>query len=489
MKDRLVQMLKEGNFVGSGESVLGKAKYVEALQDMPFVKLLSEPVCVVASEKMKNARISGCLHVTPQTSVLINALASILGVQLRWSACNMESTSDDIAQFMVENGFAVFAKRNETIEEYWLCIASSLMFEDINGGFVGPTSLVDDGGDATLFLIEGIYHNDIEMMSRIDSLAFVNPGAFETKIRRAVISAVIEIAPLFFTNLLKDFRGVTEETTTGIVRANILAQSGILPFPVVNVNGSAVKSKFDNLYGSRESVIDAIQRSTRVMLGGKVVVVLGYGSVGKGVASAFRAQGCRVIVTEIDPICALQALMEGYEVLQLSQVLPFGDIFITTTGCKDVIIADHIHFMKDGAILANAGHFNSEIAVEVMDKEFERVEVMSGIVDYFIEDRFGKKKRVRVLAEGRLVNLVNAEGHPSMVMSCSMAVQLLGQMTLYADIRRQGMIFGLSTLLDEQVARVHVSFLGGNLTVLTDEQADYLGVPVCGPYKNEYYRY
>ena len=322
------------------------------------------------------------------------------------------------------------------------------------------------------------------MMSRIDSLGFIEPESVETKVRRSVRDAVLEIVPDFFDNLKEYFRGVTEETTTGVLRANMLAQAGILPFPIVNVNGSAVKSKFDNLYGSRESVIDAIQRSSRKMLGGKVVVVLGYGSVGKGVAQAFRGQGCRVIITEIDPICALQALMEGYDVLQLSQTLSFGDIFITTTGCKDVITVNDVFLMKSGAILVNAGHFNSEIAVDKMNAVFEHVEVGSGVTEYVVEG-----KKILVLAGGRLVNLVNAEGHPSMVMSCSMAVQLLGQMTLYSNIQRIGMIFGLSTVLDEQVARVHVDYLGGNLTVLTDEQAEYLGVPVCGPYKNEYYRY
>lgn len=498
--DQLREMLEVGSWVSetAGSVREGGRKVAEARGDMPFRALLGEPLVIGSLKAIKGARITGCLHVTPQTAVLVETLSQELPkhleLQIRWSACNVDSTSDSVARYLVSTAqVPLFAKRGESLLQYWLCIAASLMFKS-GSGYVGPTSLIDDGGDATLFLIEGYLMNR-GLIEEADKLGFVHSDSHETRIRRDVIKIVSEMQPDFFD--LPDFRGVSEETTTGIARARALIDVDLLKFPVVNVNGSAVKSKFDNLYGSRESVVDAIQRSTRVMLGGKVVVVLGYGSVGKGVAQAFRGQGCRVIVTEVDPICALQALMEGYEVTTMARLLDRGegDVFITTTGCCDVITVEHVRKMKNGAILANAGHFNSEIAVDEMNKMFEHEEVALGITEYVIScdpQKLGIKvpaKKVKVLAQGRLVNLVNAEGHPSMVMSCSMAVQLLGQLCLYGEILRSGYVCGLGTIIDEQVAHVHLAFLGGHVEKLSEQQATYLGIPQQGPFKDEYYRY
>lgn len=393
-----------------------------------------------AQQPLKGARIAGSLHMTIQTAVLIETLTA-LGAEVRWSSCNIFSTQDHAAAAIAASGVAVFAWKGMNEEEYWWCIEQTL---DFNGQ--GPNMLLDDGGDLTKYVLE----NRPEM--------------------------------------LKDIKGVSEETTTGVHRLYELANVGKLPLPAFNVNDSVTKSKFDNLYGCRESLADGIKRATDVMVAGKVVVVAGYGDVGKGCAHSMRSLGARVIVTEIDPICALQAAMEGYQVMKMDDAAKLGDIFVTATGCSDVIRGEHMEVMKDQAIVCNIGHFDSEIQIAYLNQKSELTkENVKPQVDQYI---WPDGRRITVLAEGRLVNLGCATGHPSFVMSTSFTNQVMAQIELYTNPGKyENKVYVLPKLLDEKVARLHLPKLAVHLDKLTASQAAYLGISPEGPYKPEHYRY
>ena len=426
-----------------------------------------------ASQPLKGARIAGCLHMTIQTAVLIETLIA-LGAEVRWASCNVFSTQDHAAAAMVARGVPVFAKKGESLEEYWDYVDRIFHWPD------GETAnlILDDGGDATLYVILGA-----EAEKNPEVLA--NPGNEEEEIAFARIKRRIAESPGWFAKAVAAIRGVSEETTTGVHRLYRMAEEGRLPFPAINVNDSVTKSKFDNLYGCRESLVDGIRRATDVMLAGKLAVVAGFGDVGKGSAESLRASGARVVVTEIDPICALQAAMQGYEVRTMDEVAPKGDIFVTATGNKDVITIEHMRAMKDRAIVCNIGHFDAEIQVAALrNLPWHRVK------DQVDEIEFPDGKRIILLAEGRLVNLGCATGHPSFVMSASFTNQTLAQIELWqrgADYEPK--VHVLPKHLDERVARLHLDKLGVRLTKLTEEQARYIDVPVEGPYKPDYYRY
>lgn len=394
------------------------------------------------TKPLQGSRIAGCLHMTIQTAVLIETLLK-LGAEVRWSSCNIFSTQNNAAAAVAAMGVPVFAWKGETEEEYWWCIEQSLKFA--NG--LGPNLLLDDGGDLTL------------------------------------------VAHEKHPEMLKEIKGVSEETTTGVHRLYQMAEKGTLGLAAINVNDSVTKSKFDNKYGCRESLADGIKQATNVMIAGKIVVVAGYGDVGKGCAQSMRGFGARVIITEIDPINALQAAMEGFEVTTMEEVAPIGDIFVTTTGCCDIIIGAHMNAMKDGAIVCNIGHFDSEIDVAwlTLQKDIKEINIKPQ-VDKFI---WPDGKSIILLSRGRLVNLGNANGHPSFVMSSSFTNQVLAQLALWQNDGRyeRGKVYTLSKELDEEVARLHLPHLGVKLTKLTQKQADYLGIPLNGPYKAENYRY
>ncbi len=390
------------------------------------------------SQPLKGARITGCLHMTIQTAVLIETLID-LGAQVRWSSCNIFSTQDHAAAAVAKAGVPVFAWKGESEEEYWWCIEQTLHFPE-----GGPNLLLDDGGDLTVYVHQK--HPD----------------------------------------LLKNIHGVSEETTTGVHALYRMLEKGELKIPAINVNDSVTKSKFDNLYGCRESLADGIKRATDVMVAGKVVVIAGYGEVGKGCAQAMRGFGARILVTEIDPICAYQAAMDGYQVLPMDEACSMGDIFVTTTGCKDVVRIDHLKKMKDSAIVCNIGHFDVEIQVAAL-KSFPGIQ-HTNIKPQVDKYTFPDGHSVLLLAEGRLVNLGCATGHPSFVMSNSFSNQVLAQIDLFTQKRAVGVTV-LPKALDEEVARLHLGALGVKLETLTAEQAEYLGVPVEGPYKPDYYRY
>ncbi|PJK11636.1 adenosylhomocysteinase [Lysobacteraceae bacterium NML120232] len=429
---------------------------------------------------LKGVRVTGSLHMTIQTAVLIETLKDI-GADVRWASCNIFSTQDHAAAAIAASGTPVFAWKGETLEEYWDCTLDALSFPDGNGGFLGPQLVVDDGGDVTLLIHKGY---ELEQGS-----AWVNTpsGNHEEQVIKNLLKRVASERPGWWTKVVAEWKGVSEETTTGVHRLYQLAQDGKLLVPAINVNDSVTKSKFDNLYGCRESLADGLKRAMDVMLAGKVAVVCGYGDVGKGSAHSLRAYGARVIVTEIDPICALQAAMEGFEVKTVEDTLGVGDIYVTTTGNKDIITLAHMQGMKDQAIVCNIGHFDNEIQVDALYAAGATKTNIKPQVDKFT---FADGHSIFLLAEGRLVNLGCATGHPSFVMSNSFSNQTLAQIDLWANKDSYAnKVYILPKKLDEEVARLHLEKIGVKLTRLTQEQADYLGVPVDGPYKPEHYRY
>ncbi|WP_425986417.1 adenosylhomocysteinase [Brevundimonas sp. TWP1-2-1b1] len=422
---------------------------------------------------LKGARIAGSLHMTIQTAVLIQTLEA-LGAEVRWASCNIFSTQDHAAAAIAAAGTPVFATKGETLEEYW--DYAHKIFEWADGGY--PNLILDDGGDATLLCVLG-------PKAEKDISVLANPQNEEEEALFKVMKRYIAEKPGFYSAIRDAIGGVSEETTTGVHRLYQMAEKGELPFPAINVNDSVTKSKFDNLYGCRESLVDAIRRGTDVMLSGKVAVVCGYGDVGKGSAASLRQGGARVIVTEIDPICALQAAMEGYEVQTLDDTAGRADIYVTTTGNKDVITVDHMRQMKNNAIVCNIGHFDSEIQVAGL-KNFKWDEIKPQV--HHVEFPDGKK--IILLSEGRLVNLGNATGHPSFVMSASFTNQTLAQIELWTNAKAyDNKVYTLPKHLDEKVAMLHLAKLGAKLTVLTKDQADYINVPVEGPFKADHYRY
>jgi len=428
------------------------------------------------SQPLKGARIAGSLHMTIQTAVLIETLTA-LGADVRWVSCNIYSTQDHAAAAIAASGVPVFAFKGESLEEYWGFTRRMMEWGD--GGT--PNMILDDGGDATMLVHLGL------RAEQGDTTFLDNPGAEEEEVLFALIKKTLSEKPGWFGELAKNIRGVTEETTTGVHRLYIMAKEGKLLFPAINVNDSVTKSKFDNLYGCRESLVDGIRRGTDVMMAGKIAMVAGFGDVGKGSSASLRNAGCRVMVAEIDPICALQAAMEGYEVVTMDEAAPQADIFVTATGNKDVITADHMRKMKDRAIVCNIGHFDNEIDVAgIKNNKWTNIKPQ---VD---EIEFPDGHRVILLSEGRLVNLGNAMGHPSFVMSASFTNQTLAQIELWSK-RDSGEykneVYTLPKRLDEKVARLHLEKIGVNLTKLSDEQAAYIGIKPEGPFKAEHYRY
>jgi len=430
-----------------------------------------------ADKPLEGVRIMGSLHMTIQTAVLIETLKD-LGANVRWCSCNIFSTQDHAAAAIAVSGVPVFAWKGETLEEYWQCTLDALTWPDGKG----PELIVDDGGDATLLIHKGA---DLEEGSEwIESQS----DSQEEQVIKDLLKSIHSEIPDKWTKYLDDWKGVSEETTTGVHRLYQMSEQENLRVPAINVNDSVTKSKFDNLYGCRESLIDGIKRATDVMISGKVAVICGYGDVGKGCAQAFRGQGAQVIVTEIDPICALQAAMEGFRVLTVEDTLGWADIYVTTTGNKDIIRVDHLLMMKDQAIVCNIGHFDNEIQVDALnDSEGVIKETVKPQVDQYT---FSDGRQLYMLAEGRLVNLGCATGHPSFVMSNSFTNQTLAQIDLWEN--RETYVPGVYVLpkkLDEEVALLHLGKIGAKLTQLTEEQADYIGVPQEGPYKPEHYRY
>jgi adenosylhomocysteinase len=426
---------------------------------------------------LAGVRITGSLHMTIQTGVLIETLKE-LGADVRWASCNIFSTQDHAAAAIAASGTPVFAWKGETLEEYWWCTWQAIIFP----GNKGPQLIVDDGGDVTLLI-----HKGYEMENG-DKWVETPSDNHEVKVIKDLLKDIAVKQPGIFHEIVKDLKGVSEETTTGVHRLYEMARAGKLLFPAINVNDSVTKSKFDNLYGCRESLLDGIKRATDVMIAGKVGVVCGYGDVGKGCAAALRGMGAQVIVTEIDPVCALQAAMEGYRVMPIEDTLGTGDIYVTTTGNKDIITLEHMELMKDQAIVCNIGHFDNEIQVDKLNArtDVKRLNIKAQVDKY----TFPAGNSIYMLAEGRLVNLGCATGHPSFVMSNSFTNQTLAQIELWEtrDSREIGVTV-LPKKLDEEVARLHLAKIGVKLTVLSKDQADYIGVAVDGPYKTEHYRY
>ncbi len=439
------------------------------------------------SQPLKGARVTGSLHMTIQTAVLIETLTA-LGAEVRWASCNIFSTQDHAAAAVVvgpegtpedPQGVPVFAWKGETLEEYWWCTDQALTWP----GETGPNMILDDGGDATLLVHNGVGY---EAAGAVPDVASAENE--EHAVILGLLTRSLAEDPQRFTRMAADIQGVTEETTTGVHRLYQFAEQGKLLFPAINVNDSVTKSKFDNKYGCRHSLIDGINRATDVLIGGKVAVICGYGDVGKGCAESLRGQGARVIVTEIDPICALQAAMDGYQVARIEDVLSSADIFITTTGNKDVITAEHMAQMKHQAIVGNIGHFDNEIDMAGLTgiEGIERINIKPQVDEWLFSDGH----TIIILSEGRLLNLGNATGHPSFVMSNSFTNQVIAQIELFTKPSEYGkQVFVLPKHLDEKVARLHLDALGVRLTELTSEQASYLGVPVGGPYKSDHYRY
>ncbi len=424
-------------------------------------------------QPLRGARIAGSLHMTIQTAVLIETLTA-LGADVRWASCNIYSTQDHAAAAIAAAGTPVFAIKGESLVEYW--DYTHRIFEWHGGGF--PNMILDDGGDATLLLHLG-------MQAETNAAVLNHPGNEEEEVLFAAIKKRLKDQPGWYTKLAKEVRGVTEETTTGVHRLYQMAKEGRLLFPAINVNDSVTKSKFDNLYGCRESLVDGIRRGTDVMMAGKVAMVAGFGDVGKGSAASLRQAGCRVMVSEIDPICALQAAMEGYEVTTMEDAAPRADIFCTATGNVDVITIEHMRKMKDRAIVCNIGHFDSEIQVHAL-KNLK----WNNIKPQVDEIAFPDGHRILLLSEGRLVNLGNAMGHPSFVMSSSFTNQTLAQIELWTNQGKyKNQVYTLPKHLDEKVARLHLDKIGVRLTKLTDKQATYISVPQEGPYKGDHYRY
>ncbi|MEE4375943.1 MAG: adenosylhomocysteinase [Candidatus Competibacteraceae bacterium] len=452
-------------------SAWGRKEIAIAETEMPGLVAIREEYR--AQQPLKGARIAGSLHMTIQTAVLIETLAA-LGADIRWASCNIFSTQDHAAAAIAADGIPVFAFKGESLEEYWDFTHRILEWGD--GGT--PNMILDDGGDATLLVTLG-------SRAEKDRSLIAKPTCEEEQVLFAAINKRLDSQPSFYSKVLANIRGVTEETTTGVHRLYTMEKEGRLPFPAINVNDSVTKSKFDNLYGCRESLVDGIKRATDVMIAGKIALVCGYGDVGKGCAQSLRGLGATVWVTEIDPICALQAAMEGYRVVTIDDVADQVDIFVTTTGNVRVIAHDHMARMKDQAIVCNIGHFDSEIDVaSTQQYQWENIKPQ---VDHII---FPDGKRIILLAEGRLVNLGCATGHPSFVMSNSFTNQVLAQMELWNNTGNYtNSVYVLPKHLDEKVARLHLDRIGAKLTQLTEEQANYIGVPVDGPYKPNAYRY
>ena len=433
------------------------------------------------AKPLAGVRVTGSLHMTIQTAVLIETLNDI-GADVRWASCNIFSTQDHAAAAIAATGTPVFAWKGETLEEYWDCTLAALSFPDGQGGFLGPQLVVDDGGDVTLLI-----HKGFELENGSDWVNTVSSN-HEEQVIKDLLKRVASERPGWWHRVVAEWKGVSEETTTGVHRLYQLAEAGKLLVPAINVNDSVTKSKFDNLYGCRESLADGLKRAMDVMLAGKVAVVCGYGDVGKGSAHSLRAYGARVIVTEIDPICALQAAMEGFEVKTVEDTLGMADIYVTTTGNRDIITAAHMQAMKDQAIVCNIGHFDNEIQVDAL-------KALPGITHTNIKPQVDKYTLANgnclfLLAEGRLVNLGCATGHPSFVMSNSFANQTLAQIDLWENKDSyQPKVYILPKKLDEEVARLHLEKIGVKLTTLSQVQADYLGVPVNGPFKPNHYRY
>ena len=451
----------------------GRKEIAIAETEMPGLMALREEYG--KQQPLKGARISGSLHMTIQTAVLIETLVA-LGAEVRWASCNIFSTQDHAAAAIAAAGIPVFAWKGETLDEYWWCTEKCLTWPD--GG--NPNMILDDGGDATLLIHKG---TEYEKAGKVpDAKANDNE---EWKVILGVLKRTLANDKTKWTRMAESIKGVTEETTTGVHRLYQMMEKGQLLFPAMNVNDSVTKSKFDNLYGCRESLIDGIKRATDVMIAGKICVVLGYGDVGKGCAQAFRGMGATTWVTEIDPICALQAAMEGYRVVDMNEACKHGDIFVTTTGNVNVINHDHMAAMKDEAIVCNIGHFDSEIEIASLSKyKWEEIKPQ---VDHVI---FPDGKKIIVLAKGRLVNLGCATGHPSFVMSASFTNQVMAQIELFNNTSNyENKVYVLPKILDEKVARLHLKKIGAHLTVMSKDQADYIGVPVDGPYKPNHYRY
>jgi len=462
----------------------GRKEIHLAEHEMPGLMALREEYG--AAQPLAGARITGSLHMTIQTAVLIETLVA-LGAQVRWASCNIFSTQDHAAAAVavgpdgtVENpkGVPVFAWKGETLEEYWWCTEQALRWPD-----GGPNMVLDDGGDATLLVHKG---TEFEAAGAVPDPSTADSEEYQYVL--ALLGRTLAEDPQLWTTIGQGIKGVTEETTTGVHRLYQMAETGNLLFPAINVNDSVTKSKFDNLYGCRHSLIDGINRATDVMIGGKVAVVLGYGDVGKGCAQSLKGQGARVVVTEIDPICALQAAMEGYQVVTLEDVVETADIFITATGNFNIITADHMARMKHNAIVGNIGHFDNEIDMAGLAKVegVERITIKPQVDEW----RFADGHSIIVLAEGRLLNLGCATGHPSFVMSNSFTNQVIAQIELYGHTDfYERRVYTLPKHLDEKVARLHLDSLGAKLTELRPEQASYLGIPVEGPYKPDHYRY
>ena len=453
-----------------GLADFGRKEIEIAETEMPGLMALREEFG--ASKPLKGARITGSLHMTIQTAVLIETLVA-LGAEVRWASCNIFSTQDHAAAAIAARGIPVFAVKGETLEDYWDYVCRIFDW----GRDTTANMILDDGGDATMFALWGYRVEQGEDL--------FTPSNEEEEIFVSTLKRFLAERPGYLTKSVENIRGVSEETTTGVHRLYELAKSGKLPFPAINVNDSVTKSKFDNLYGCRESLVDAIRRATDVMLAGKVACVAGFGDVGKGSAASLRNGGARVIVTEIDPICALQAAMEGYEVVTMEEATKRADIFVTATGNMDVITLDHMRQMKNMAIVANIGHFDSEIQIGAL-ANFKWIEIKPQVD----EVEFPDGKKIIVLSKGRLVNLGNATGHPSFVMSSSFTNQVLAQIELFtkADTYKNE-VYVLPKHLDEKVARLHLPKLGVKLTELTDKQAAYIGVSTSGPFKPEHYRY
>lgn len=473
MKNNVIETNTDYKIADIKLAAFGRKEIEIAEKEMPGLMSIRRKH---ATEKpLKDVRIMGSLHMTIQTAVLIETLVE-LGAIVRWVSCNIFSTQDHAAAAIAEAGIPVFAWKGETLEEYWWCTNQALSFP----GNKGPQLIVDDGGDATLLLHKGVQIED-------------NPELLKTvpsSIEEGVVYKLLQDSYLEDTQkwhkTTAEWKGVSEETTTGVHRLYQMLEKGELLVPAINVNDSVTKSKFDNLYGCRESLADGIKRATDVMIAGKVVVILGYGDVGKGCAHSMRSYGARVIVTEIDPICALQAAMEGFRVTTIEEALKEGNIFVTTTGNKDVITFDHMSKMKDQAIVCNIGHFDNEIQVEKLDSSTDVIK--TNIKPQVDKYSFNTGNSIFLLAEGRLVNLGCATGHPSFVMSNSFSNQTLAQLELWQNDYEIG-VYMLPKKLDEEVARLHLEQIGVKLTTLTKEQSDYVGIPINGPYKSDHYRY
>ncbi len=453
----------------------GRKEIEIAEKEMPGLMAIREKYA--KEQPLKGVRVSGSLHMTIQTAVLIETLAA-LGANVRWASCNIFSTQDHAAAAIAKAGIPVFAWKGETLEEYWWCTEQMLTFP----GGLGPQLVVDDGGDATLFIHRGYKaENDPGILDEATDNE-------ELKIINRLLKEGLKKDNQKWHNVVKGWKGVSEETTTGVHRLYQMVERGELLVPAINVNDSVTKSKFDNLYGCRESLVDGIKRATDVMVAGKVAVVCGYGDVGKGSAQSLQGLGARVIVTEVDPICALQAAMAGYEVKTVEDTLGIADIYVTTTGNRDIITLEHMKKMKDQAIVCNIGHFDNEIQMAKLNnyKGIKKVNIKPQVDKYI----FPEGHEIFVLAEGRLVNLGCATGHPSFVMSNSFSNQTLAQIDLWNNRDKyQPKVYILPKKLDEEVARLHLEKIGARLTRLTEEQADYLGVPVEGPYKPDHYKY